>query len=95
MISTRQVKAARALLAWSQRDLAEKAGLPDSAVARIEEGDGPLLEANGEEARLLAALRKAGVAFMEEDGGGAGVKVRPTRRDEGLRPEQLTTDNDG
>jgi hypothetical protein len=94
MVSTRQVKAARALLAWTPQDLAERSSLPEETVSRIEASDGPVLEANGAGERMLAALRKAGAIFLEDDGDGLGVRIRSARRDEGLRPEQLTTDND-
>lgn len=36
MITGRQIRAARALLGWSQRDLADKALLSETAVLRLE-----------------------------------------------------------
>jgi DNA-binding XRE family transcriptional regulator len=94
MISTRQVKAARALLAWSQQDLAQEARLPETTVATIEATDGFVNGPNGAGERLVLALRKAGVVFLEDNGEGLGVRLQTGRRDEGLRPQQLTTDND-
>ena len=43
----------------------------------------------------LTALESAGVIFMEENGDGPGVKLRKRPADEGLRPDQLSAENDG
>jgi hypothetical protein len=47
-------------------------------------------------AALQAALERHGVIFLAADGGeGLGVRLRRTGPpDEGLRPDQLTSDND-
>jgi transcriptional regulator with XRE-family HTH domain len=37
--TTRQIKAARALLGWPQSDLAEKSGVSEPTVARLESAD--------------------------------------------------------
>lgn len=92
MVSTRQVKAARALLAWSRADLARHARLPESAIAELEGIDGPLGDREGRGGQVLAALRDAGIVFLE--GEGPGVRIGPLHRDEGLRPEELTSEND-
>jgi hypothetical protein len=46
---------------------------------------------------LRLAFEEAGVQFIAENGGGPGVRLREraTRPDEGLRPDQLTTETDG
>ena len=54
MVSVRQVKAARALLAWSQGALAEASGLSEPAVARLEAQDGGVVEEAEGGAQLLA-----------------------------------------
>ena len=46
MITIRQIKAARALLAWSQADLAKHSGVSEPTVARLESVDGELGEAS-------------------------------------------------
>ena len=47
-------------------------------------------------AAIRRALEEAGVQFIAENGGGPGVRLRDRaiRPDEGLRPDQLTTEND-
>lgn len=96
MISVRQVKAARAMLAWSQADLAGASGVSEPTIARLEAVDGPL---GGRAATIEAvqtALETAGVEFITENGGGAGVRLREPSgpHDEGKRPEELDASND-
>jgi predicted transcriptional regulator len=76
MISVRQMKAARALLAWSQGDLAAASGISEPTVARLESDDGPIGGRAETGEKLVAALEKAGVQFIAENGGGAGVRLK-------------------
>jgi predicted transcriptional regulator len=78
-ISIKQIKAARMLLGWSQADLGKAAGLGNVTVPRLEAKDGDLggRPATGE--KIIAALEKAGVEFIAEDNGGAGVRLKPAK----------------
>jgi predicted transcriptional regulator len=78
MISIRQVKAARALLAWSQGDLARASKVSEPTIARLESVDGPLGGRAGTAEAIQATLEAAGVEFIPENGGGAGVRLRKT-----------------
>ena len=80
-VSIRQVKAARALLNWSQEQLAGAAGISIPTIKRLEAQDG-LLGGRAETAmRILDSMRAAGVEFIDENGGGPGVRLRrPTRK---------------
>jgi transcriptional regulator with XRE-family HTH domain len=80
MISVRQVKAARALLGWSQDDLADKSGVSKPTVARLETADGDLGGYAGTREKLVDALESAGVIFVEENGEGPGVRLRKPRK---------------
>ncbi|MCJ2082686.1 helix-turn-helix domain-containing protein [Methylobacterium sp. J-090] len=82
MASIRQVKAARALLGWSQGDLAERSSVSKPTVARLETGGGDLGGYADTRDKILAALEAAGVEFIPENGGGAGVRLRK-RQDAG------------
>jgi transcriptional regulator with XRE-family HTH domain len=74
MIKASQCRAARGLLDWTQQQLADTARI---GVATVR-----LFEAEGAEARhaTLAVLRRAfelaGVEFIDENGGGPGVRLR-------------------
>ena len=75
MISIRQLKAARALLAWSQSDLARESGVSEPTIARLESADGPIGGRPDTAEKLVAALVKGGIEFISENGGGAGVRL--------------------
>lgn len=71
-----QIRAARALLDWSQAKLAEQAGVSSMTVKRAE-GSGKPPASPDAVAALRTALESAGVQFIPENGGGAGVRLKP------------------
>jgi predicted transcriptional regulator len=75
-VSIRQVKAARSLLAWSQEDLAAAAEVSVPTIKRLEAQDGPLGGRDETGIRIRSALESAGVEFIDENGGGPGVRLR-------------------
>jgi transcriptional regulator with XRE-family HTH domain len=75
-VSIRQIKAARALLDWSQDELAKAASVSIPTIKRLEASDGPLGGRNETGDRIRMALQLAGVEFIEENGGGPGVRLR-------------------
>ena len=82
-VSIRQIKAARALLDWSQDDLATAAQISTPTVKRLEAQDGPLGGRNETGNKIRFALEQAGIEFIGENGGGPGVRLRkrhPSRR---------------
>jgi transcriptional regulator with XRE-family HTH domain len=82
MIVREQCRAARALLDWSQQDLADKAGVGVVTVRQLEAGTHEPRRATLDVIRR--ALESAGVEFIDENGGGAGVRLRkPGQREAG------------
>jgi transcriptional regulator with XRE-family HTH domain len=82
MILIEQIRAARGLLGWSQTQLAEAAGRSLPTIKRLERenGDGPAVSDDVRQA-VQYALEKGGVEFIEENGGGAGVRLaKKTKR---------------
>ena len=75
-ISAGQMKAARALSGFSGEKLAEVSGVSLVAIRRAEGGRGlsGMMRANADAIRR--ALEEAGVEFIPENGGGAGVRMR-------------------
>lgn len=67
-------RAARALLQWSVRELAEKAGVGFVAVSAFENGRA-MRESN--KAKLAAVLAAAGVEILNGDAPGARLRARP------------------
>ena|SRR5579862_3836715 len=76
LVTTAQVKAARALLGWSQSDLARRSGVSEPTIARLEALKGEFGGRVGTAKRIRTALETAGVEFIEENGGGLGVRLR-------------------
>lgn len=74
-----QLRAARALLRLSAEKLAETAGVSLVTIRRSEAIDGPvkMMRANAE--ALRRALEAAGIEFIPENGGGAGVRMQKSR----------------
>jgi hypothetical protein len=75
-ISSAQLRAARALLRWSAQELANASKVGVATIRRVEvmEGEIPVTSAN--EAALRNALEAAGIEFIDENGGGPGVRLR-------------------
>jgi transcriptional regulator with XRE-family HTH domain len=92
-----QLRAARALVRWSVHDLAESSRVAVATISHAEAQDGPVSVTPAHATALRRALEGAGVEFLAENGGGVGVRFskRSGRPDEGLRPDQLTSENDG
>jgi transcriptional regulator with XRE-family HTH domain len=69
---------ARAALNWTVRDLAEATHLHRNTITNIETGR---YAGDPETLAVIAAvLKQAGVIFIDENGGGAGVRLRKRRQ---------------
>jgi transcriptional regulator with XRE-family HTH domain len=80
-VSIRQIKAARALLNWSQEQLATAAGVSIPTIKRLEAQDGPLGGREETVTRILNSMRASGVEFIDENGGGPGVRLGKPKRE--------------
>jgi hypothetical protein len=49
-------------------------------IKRLEANDGPLGGRSGTGGKIRTALERAGVEFIDENGGGAGVRLRKRRQ---------------
>ena len=76
MLLSKQLRAARALIDWEQRHLADATGLAIGTIRRMEASDGPVRGNAGNVWKVQRALEEAGVIFIDENGGGAGVRLR-------------------
>lgn len=89
-VTGRQIKAGRALLGWSRKELADRTGVSAETVKVVEKDAGVLDALASTRSRLGAILEGAGIAFL--NGGSIGVQIVP--HDEGLRTEDLNASND-
>jgi predicted transcriptional regulator len=84
-VSIRQIKAARALLDWSQDQLAVAAEVSIPTIKRLEASDGPLGGRGMTVEKILTSLEAAGVDFIDENGGGPGVRLRKSAKEKPLK----------
>ena len=76
MITSGQIKSARALVGWTARDLAAKAEIGFSTLIRLESADGvPAGNIKTIDA-VKKALEGAGIEFIGTPNNGAGVRWR-------------------
>lgn len=68
-----QCRMARAALDWTTQDLAREAGVGGNTVNRFEAGQDARVSSVD---KMRAALEAAGVEFIPQNGGGAGVRLR-------------------
>jgi transcriptional regulator with XRE-family HTH domain len=74
-MSPEQTRAARALLRWSQHDLAYAASVPRGTVADFESGGRDIY--HGALKKIESAFETAGIMFLEDDSsGGLGVILK-------------------
>ena len=85
MITPRQIRAARALLDWSQQDLADKSIVSLNALARLERGT-----VDPRASTLSAvekALMRAGIESIPEADRGEGVRLAAPKSSRGTVPK--------
>jgi transcriptional regulator with XRE-family HTH domain len=77
LITSGQIRAARAFLKWTGKDLAEASSVAFSTLMRLETGEG----VPGAQAKTLNAIQKAfeeaGIEFIGTPESGAGVRWKP------------------
>ena len=80
MLSSDQIRGARAILRLSQADLAKAASVSLETIKRLEVMQGELKVRLYTLTRIKEALERAGVEFIPENGGGAGVRLAKRRK---------------
>ena len=74
-----QIRAARALLGWSQTKLARSAGIGLATLQRIEQSDGIVKGNFATVLKIQRALEGAGISFTEDTSGEIGVLLQKRR----------------
>ena len=80
VLTSELIRAARALLRWEQRDLAGESSVSLPTIKRLEAKPGPLSAHVTTVLALKRALESGGVEFIEENGGGPGVRFAKKKR---------------
>jgi hypothetical protein len=76
VLSSEVVRAARALLRWEQRDLEAASSVSLPTIKRLESKPGIMAAHPSTVLALRRALESAGIEFLDENGGGPGVRLR-------------------
>jgi transcriptional regulator with XRE-family HTH domain len=75
-LTSAQIRAARALIRWSAEDLARESAVSVATIRRAELTEKATLMIPGNDQAIRRALEDAGVEFIDENGGGVGVRFK-------------------
>jgi hypothetical protein len=75
-LSAAQIRAGRSLIRWSAAELAKASALGANTIRRAEVSDGETSLTLANDQAIRRALETAGVEFIDENGGGVGVRLR-------------------
>ena len=75
-LTSSQIRAARALLRWSAEDLAKESALGITTIRRAELAEDETSMTVANDLAVRRAFEAAGVEFIDENGGGPGVRHR-------------------
>lgn len=75
MISSLQLRAARAMLNWSASELAERAGTSRNTIQRLEQSDGVPASRTQTLMDIQRVFESAGVEFLGTPENGPGVRM--------------------
>jgi transcriptional regulator with XRE-family HTH domain len=79
-VSVSQIKAARMLLGWPQSNLATRSGVSEPTIKRLEAVDGPLGGREETGAKIVGALTRAHIEFLDDNNGGGPQAHRDERK---------------
>jgi hypothetical protein len=82
-LSSAQIRAARGLLRWSAEELARESALGLATIRRAEGAEGATSLTAANDLAVRRALESAGVEFIDENGGGPGVRLRKRQQKKG------------
>jgi transcriptional regulator with XRE-family HTH domain len=75
-LTSAQIRAARSLIRWSADDLARNCSLSVATIRRAELVEDETSMTTANDIAVRRALEAAGVEFIDENGGGPGVRLR-------------------
>ena len=79
-LTSAQIRAARALIRWRAEDLARESAVGVATIRRAELVDEETSMTVANNMAVRRALEAAGIEFIEENGGGPGVRLRKHQR---------------
>jgi hypothetical protein len=79
-LTSGQIRAARAFLRWRAKDLARESAVGVATIRRAELTEDETSMTAPNDLSIRRALEAAGVEFIDDNGGGPGVRLRHRRR---------------
>jgi hypothetical protein len=79
-LTSYQIRAGRALVRWSAIDLARESAVGVTTIRRAELSEAETSMTAANDLAIKRALESAGVEFIDENGGGPGVRIRTRQR---------------
>jgi hypothetical protein len=79
-LTSAQIRAARALVRWRAEDLARESSIGVATIRRAELTDDETSMTAANNLAVRRALEAAGVEFIDENGGGPGVRLRKSAK---------------
>jgi hypothetical protein len=86
-LTSAQIRAARSLIRWTAEDLASASALSVATIRRAELKKNQTALTSANDLAIRRALESAGVEFIDENGGGPGVRLRKRQQKTGSRRE--------
>jgi hypothetical protein len=75
-LTSHQIRAARALVRWSAEELSQRSSVSLRTIRRAELAERETSITTPNDMALRRGLEAAGVEFIDENGGGPGVRLR-------------------
>ena len=75
-LTSSQIRAARALVRWRAQDLARESSIGVATIRRAELSESETSMTAANDLAVRRTLEMAGVEFIDENGGGPGVRLR-------------------
>jgi transcriptional regulator with XRE-family HTH domain len=75
-LTSAQIRAARTLIRWRAEDLARESRVGVATIRRAELAENETSMTTPNDLAVRRALESAGVEFIDENGGGPGVRLR-------------------
>jgi hypothetical protein len=84
-LTSAQIRSARALIRWSAEDLARSSAVGLTTIRRAELTENGTSMTTANDLAVRRALEEAGVEFIDENGGGPGVRLRKSEKQKPIK----------
>jgi hypothetical protein len=79
-LTSTQIRAARALIRWTAEDLSRQSSVSLRTIRRAELAESHTAMTTTNDLAIRRALESAGIEFIDENGGGLGLRLRKAHR---------------